>query len=221
MRLNKFIAQATGIARRKADIAITSGRVRVNDLAATLGQSVSPGDIVSLDDIIISTNPKLVVLFHKPVGYVCSRNGQGSKTIYDIIPDKYHHLKPVGRLDKASSGLLLLTNDGDLANQLTHPSNHKIKHYEVSLDKPLQPLHHQMIADYGISLEDGISKLIVTKLIEDSSLHWTVKMSEGRNRQIRRTFQAVGYEVVKLHRTHFGGYSIGELKVGKTRSVKT
>ncbi len=119
-------------------------------------------------------------------------------------------MKPVGRLDKNSTGLLLVTNDGDLANQLTHPSYGKTKIYEVRLDKPLEPLHQQMITDHGIQLEDGPSKLSLHKL-DDSSFNWQITMSEGRNRQIRRTFEALGYEVKKLHRTAFGNYRLDGL----------
>jgi 23S rRNA pseudouridine2605 synthase len=147
-------------------------------------------------------------MMNKPVGYVVSRNGQGSPTIYSLLPLQYHKLKPVGRLDKASSGLLLLTNDGNLANDLTHPSKQKVKIYEISLNLPLQPLHRQMISDHGIELEDGNSKLQLERREEGNDKDWTVTMHEGRNRQIRRTFGALGYDVTKLHRTQFGPYKL-------------
>ena len=125
------------------------------------------------------------MLLNKPVGYVCSRKGQGSQTIYDLIPAKYHHLESVGRLDKDSSGLLLLTDDGELANKLTHPSFRKEKVYEVTLDKSL---HESDLArlQHGIELDDGTSRFIISPLKAQNS--YLVTISEGRNRQIRRTF---------------------------------
>jgi len=98
---------------------------------------------------------------------------------------------------------------------MTHPSFHKTKEYEVTLDHDLEPLHQQMISDYGIQLEDGYSQLTLTRLNDDSRREWIVSMHEGRNRQIRRTFAALGYSVVKLHRTRFGNYSLGDIKSGE------
>lgn len=219
MRLNKLIAQATGIGRRSADAAISEGRVTVDGQPPVLGQDVPASASVTLDGKILDTaqttdTPKTTILFHKPTGCVVSRNGQGSRTIYDLLPAAYQALKPIGRLDKESSGLLLLTNDGQLAFGLTHPSKQKTKIYEVTLDKPLRPLHHQMISDYGIMLDDGRSKLHLERLTDSSNTQWRITMHEGRNRQIRRTFRALGYGVIALHRTQFGNYKLGTLAVG-------
>jgi len=134
--------------------------------------------------------------------------------VYDLLPAYYQQLKPIGRLDKESSGLLLLTNDGELAHELTHPSRHKIKRYEVTLNKPLQPLHRQMISEFGLQLEDGLSKLLLDR-IEQDDLHWLITMHEGRNRQIRRTFESLGYAVTRLHRTQFGDYLLNDLPLGE------
>ena len=219
MRLNKFIAQATGMGRRPADAAIAAGRVLVNNRQPALGQDISDQDAVTLDGRPLSATatvpgvPQTIVL-NKPVGYVVSRQGQGSKTVYDLLPASYGHLKPVGRLDKESSGLLLLTSDGQLAFDLTHPSKQKIKLYEVTLNKPLQPLHHQMISDYGVRLEDGPSQLQLERLDQSDPRQWRVTMHEGRNRQIRRTFAALGYTVTRLHRTAFGTYQLHGLRSG-------
>jgi 23S rRNA pseudouridine2605 synthase len=219
MRLNKYIALATGMSRRAADTAIADGRVRLNSIPPTQGVQVTEGDIVTLDGQTIAPLKHTTIMFHKPVGCVCSRDGQGSETIYDILPRQYDHLKPVGRLDKYSSGLLILTNDGNLANELTHPSRQKLKVYEVTLHKELQPLHRQMISDYGVELEDGRSKLVLDRLEDDNDKKWTVTMSEGRNRQIRRTFAALGYTVRELHRTQFGPYILGNLKSGQIKEI--
>lgn len=137
-----------------------------------------------------------------------------------IAAKNLHHLKPVGRLDKDSSGLILMTNDGDFAHSMTHPSFYKIKRYLVTIDQPLQPLHRQMINDFGVQLPDGRSQLTLERQHEGDDYRWIVEMSEGRNRQIRRTFDALGYTVKKLHRTNFGNYSLGDLKRGEWREEK-
>lgn len=219
MRLNKYIAQATGLSRRAADAAIEAGRVHVNSLTATPGRDITDADSVTLDGrpITPTVNTPQTIMMNKPAGYIVSRNGQGSSTIYDLLPRRYHHLKPVGRLDKESSGLLLLTNDGELAHQLTHPSFQKVKIYEITLYKPLQPLHRQMISDHGIQLEDGPSKLQLDRLQEGNDTAWRVTMREGRNRQIRRTFDALSYTVKTLHRTNFGPYQLTDLAPGKIK----
>ncbi len=207
VRLNKFIASSTGLSRRAADAAIQDGRVRVNNLLPEAGQQVQDTDAVTLDGKTLSApQSHQTIMLNKPVGYIVSRDGQGGRTIYDIIPLELHRLKPVGRLDKHSSGLLLMTDDGDLAAELTHPKHHKVKIYEIVLNKPLAPLHRQMIADFGIQLEDGTSILGLERLEDGNETRWKVTMHEGRNRQIRRTFQALGYDVRRLHRTHFGPY---------------
>lgn len=220
MRINKYIAAATGMSRRAADAVIQRGGVCSNGTPVTPGTDVGPQDAITINGRPITLQTTSVtIMLNKPRGYVVSRDGQGSKTIYDILPREYRQLKPVGRLDKDSSGLLLLTNDGKLAHQLTHPSFQKVKVYEVTLYKPLQPLHHQMISDYGVQLEDGPSKLHLERLHEHNDTAWRVTMHEGRNRQIRRTFAALGYEVKTLHRTHFGPYSLGGLSKGQSREL--
>ncbi len=220
-RLNKFIAHSAGLSRREADAAIESGRVKVNGIRAELGSQVSPDDIVILDDTkLAETTNYTYIALHKPTGYVCSRREQGeTPTIYSLLPESQRNLKAVGRLDKDSSGILLLTDDGDFAHSMTHPKFHKSKSYNVTLDAPLAPLHHQMINDYGVQLEDGRSQLQLEK-IDDDAKSWRITMHEGRNRQIRRTFSALGYTVVTLHRTQFGPYSLGELPSGQTTPVQ-
>lgn len=222
-RLNKYLAHTTGISRREADEFIEQGKVRVDGTVVNLGAQFDPTrQSVSINGHPVSAKrPYTYLLMHKPVGYVCSRKQQGyTLTIYSILPPKYHDLKPVGRLDKDSSGLLLLTDDGDFAHQMTHPKFHKAKTYQIALDKPLTPLHRQMISDHGIILEDGPSKLQLERLKDGNDTEWIVNMHEGRNRQIRRTFFSLGYEVTRLHRTQFGTYSLGDLKPNELRIIK-
>ena len=219
LRLNKFLAERLGVSRREADDLISSGKIKVDGKTAKIGAKVDNSSKVCYNEKTIPFQTDFLYLaFNKPVGYVCSRRAQGdSPTLYDLLPAKYQKLKTVGRLDKNSSGLILLTNDGDFAYQMTHPKFRKTKVYEIELNKPLEPLHQQMISDYGVMLEDGVSRF---KIIRDNSTQlpssgYTVILTEGRNRQIRRTFATLGYKVTKLHRTHFGKYELGNLKPKK------
>ena len=186
MRLNKFIAHATGISRREADELIRTGNVVVNGKAADLGCDVDPNDdtVTVNNQLVKLPTEHTTIMLNKPVGYVCSRNAQarGVKTIYELLPDQYKALKTVGRLDKDSTGLILLTNDGDLAHQLTHPSFTKTKEYIVELDHALAPLHQQMISDFGIDLDDGPSQLLLERL-NDERTKFNITMHEGRNRK--------------------------------------
>ena len=215
-RLNKFVALSLGVSRRKADELIEKGKIIVDGQPARLGQQISSTNQIIYDGQSLEIQPKKLIALNKPTGYLCSRASQGGiPTIYKLLPKHLHHLKPVGRLDKDSSGLILLTNDGDFAHTMTHPSFYKIKRYLVTIDKPLQPLHRQMINDFGVQLPDGPSQLTLERQHDGDDYRWIVQMSEGRNRQIRRTFDAMGYTVKKLHRTDFGKYSLGELKRGE------
>ncbi len=219
MRLNKFLAQYTNLSRRSADTAVSDGRVEINNTLAKLGDMVIDSDVVTLDNSVITPSGNILTLImNKPIGYVCSREGQGSKTVYELLPGRFSHLNCVGRLDKDSSGLLMFTNDGELANQLTHPRYQKQKKYIVNLNNALEPIHQQMISDHGINLIDGNSKLMLTKIDSDAKI-WEVTMTEGRNRQIRRTFSALGYRVTSLHRTDFGPYNLDSLKLGDYKHI--
>lgn len=241
IRLNKFLAERLGISRREADEAIAAGRVTIDDQKATLGARLEFEKIDKMPkvcyngNIVPSETDFLYLAFNKPVGYVCSRHAQGSApTLYEILPKEYQKLKSVGRLDKDSSGLILLTNDGDFAFKMTHPKFQKEKQYEVTLDRPLEPLHQQMISDYGVMLDDGPSRFTVIRTAgvtaaegvpreslagEDSSRQdpcsYVAILREGRNRQIRRTFAALGYRVTALHRTTFGPFALTGLAPGK------
>ncbi len=222
LRLNKFLAEKIGLSRREADNFIAAGKVLVNNKPAVLGARITDKDEIIVDGKKIDTSPSdyTYIMLNKPEGYVSSRKAQGdASTLYELLPEKYQSLKTVGRLDKNSSGLILLTNDGDFAFSHTHPKFYKIKTYIVTLDHALEPLHQQEISDFGIQLDDGPSKLFLSKL-NDERTEWQVEMSEGRNRQIRRTFAALGYEVVKLHRIEFGAYRLNDLESGKYKVVE-
>lgn len=214
IRLNKYLAFQLGISRREADEYIERGQVTANGEVVQLGAQAAKDAVITVKGSIIGGHVvHEYLIFNKPAGYVCSRKQQGdAPTIYDLVPAEYKSLKTVGRLDKDSSGLIILTNDGDFAFQMTHPKFYKVKVYGVHLDKDLAPLHQQMISDHGITLDDGPSKFELERVQDDRRDMWRISMSEGRNRQIRRTFSALGYTVTALHRTDFGPYTLGDLK---------
>jgi 23S rRNA pseudouridine2605 synthase len=219
MRINKYIAQATRLSRRAADTAIAGGRVELNGQPPQPGADITSKDTVTLDGRTITPDVKIqTIMLHKPSGYVCSRDGQGSLTIYDLLPEKYQNLNSIGRLDRDSSGLLLLTNDGQLAQELSHPSHQKAKTYEITLDHDLTEDDRRKITTEGVQLNDGISKFELEPR-GDRATRWTAVLREGRNRQLRRTFTAIDYNIINLHRTGFGGYQLDELSIGSTKVV--
>ena len=238
IRLNKFLAERLGLSRREADDIIASGKITVNGEVAKLGARISEKDQVAYaGKAVVFEKTYTYLKFNKPVGFVCSRKKQGeADTIYSLIPEKYRALKTVGRLDKDSCGLILLTDDGDFAFKLTHPKFQKHKTYLVILDRPLEPLHQQMVSDFGVDLPDGRSQLILshpdkkdleffTQKISQADLNsdnrkiWRIEMSEGRNRQIRRTFAALGYRVIFLRRIEFDNFLLGPLKEGSWEEI--
>lgn len=219
IRVNKYIALHAGLSRREADEYVQKGRVQINGTLAEIGARVHAGDSVAIDGRPITSVAYEYIALNKPVGYVCSRKQQGdAPTMYELLPENYRNLKAVGRLDKDSSGILLLTNDGDFAHQMTHPSFQKTKIYEVTLLQPLQPLHQQMISDFGVMLEDGKSQFSISKR-DGTDNQYEIVMREGRNRQIRRTLAALGYGVTALHRIQFGPYQLLGLAPGQYRVV--
>jgi 23S rRNA pseudouridine2605 synthase len=222
LRLNKYLALQLGISRREADNLIDQKKVTINGQLSTLGARFIDGDKIIVDSKEIKGGTKYeCIALNKPSGYVCSRKHQGDNpTIYELLPESLHYLKTVGRLDRDTSGLILLSNDGDFTFRMTHPSFSKTKIYQVRLDRSLEPLHQQMISDYGVRLEDGVSKLQLERLNDENDRkNWTITMHEGRNRQIRRTFGSLGYTVIKLHRTNFGNYSLDDIRPGKYKFV--
>ena len=202
IRLNKFLAERLGISRREADALISSGQVTIDGQPAILGARVDSSNKICYNNKIVPATVHFSYLaFHKPVGYVCSRRAQGSApTIYDLLPAEYRKLKTVGRLDKDSSGLILLTDDGDFAFQMTHPKFRKTKVYEVELDRPLEPLHQQMIMDYGVALDDGPSRF---KIIRDTSTgDATGGTPAARSRQANTVGEAATAGPVEIGRAH-------------------
>lgn len=215
MRLNRYLAQAAGLSRRGADTAITEGRVTIDGKAASLGDQVSDGQMVKLDGKAVELQQMRTLMLNKPVGTISSRRQQGdTPTIYSLLPSDLHKLKPIGRLDKNSSGLLLLTNDGQLAQRLTHPRYAKLKYYLVVTNPQLITEHRNLIIGNGVQLADGLSRFRVSAA---AGGRWLVELTEGRNRQIRRTFQALGYDITTLHRVELDSLELGDLAPKKWR----
>jgi pseudouridine synthase len=217
MRLNKYLSEHTLLSRRKADVAIADGRVAVNDNMPQVGQQVTPEDSVTLDGREVNqsngTEKLITVLLNKPVGFVCSKNGQGSRTIYSLLPKEYQRLNIAGRLDKDSSGLVILTNDGELLNELTHPSNNKKKVYEVTTDKELDENDTEALIT-GVDIgEKSLSKFESIK--KESKNSYEVVLTEGRNRQIRKMLNKRHVSVESLYRKSVDTHTcdgIGERK---------
>lgn len=216
-RINQYVAAASSLSRRAADAAVAAGRVQIGDHTATPGETVTAGTTVKLDGHVLKP-PQIhhYVILHKPVGYISSRAQQGKDpTLYDLLPKNMRNLRIAGRLDRDSSGLVLLSDDGPFINRYTHPSHGKIKVYELELNKPLTATDRSRL-ETGVRLADGLSRL---GILAQRGRHATVSLSEGRNRQIRRTLGALGYDVVVLHRTAIGNYRLGELKSGSWQEV--
>jgi len=219
MRLNRYLAYRYGSSRRDADEAIAAGQILVNSKTGQLGQVINAEtDLISwAGRVPIKQSQHITVLLNKPVGYVSSRSGQGSHTVYDLLPAAYQNLKIGGRLDKDSSGLVLLTTDGELIQQITHPSEGKTKQYLVGLDKKLSPAHIKELL-LGIDIGDERpSRLSCTPTPTENQ--YNVSLGEGRNRQIRRTFARLGYTVNLLHRTSIGDIEIGDLESGHYKAL--
>lgn len=215
MRINKYVSLASGISRRKVDILLKERRIKINNQLAIVGQQVQPNDLVYLNNKILKIPKFTTIILNKPTGYVVSRNGQGSKTVYDLIPKELSNLNPVGRLDKNSSGLLILTNDGELANNLSHPRFIKQKVYIINTDKKISEKDLNAI-NKGVKLSDGISYMTIS-IYKDSG--YKIKMHEGKNRQIRRTLEHLGYKVKSLHRIKFASYDLSDLQLGAYREI--
>lgn len=216
VRLNKVIADSGYCARRKADALILAGAVQVNgQTVQALGVRIdAKKDQVTVEGKPLPRIAKVYLRFYKPVGVLTSRKGQ--KTIYDLLPPEYQSVDPAGRLDRDSSGLLILSNDGDFLHQITHPRFHLPKVYEVRLAKPLQTKHFQQLKT-GILLvpEQKWAKMVEIIEIPTSPNTYQMQLITGYNRQIRRSVEAVGNQVIELKRVSFGPIQLGSLKPGK------
>ncbi len=219
MRIQKFLSRAGVASRRKAEVMVLAGRVRVNGTVLTeLGTAVDPTlDQVEVDGSAVHLPEARWIRFHKPVGVLCtSVDTHGRRTIYDVLPDEYSSLRYVGRLDLETEGLLLLTNDGDVANRLQHPRHQVEREYEVCVDGvPSEKDIARLRA--GVMLDDGLARPVRVEVVapvkECGNL--TLVMTEGRKREVRRLMYAVGFPVVTLRRVRFGPVKLGDLASGE------
>lgn len=213
-RLNKFLASCAVGSRRKCDELIQSGRVEVNGSPClNLGTRIGPGDHVRVDGKRVSPKESLVVAFHKPRGFVCTREDElRRETIYDLLPPALRSLHHVGRLDRDSEGLLILTNDGDLSQRLMHPSKSVEKEYLVTANQAFENQHLDQFLE-GIHTPEG--KLRAKAIERLSPRRIKVILDHGVKRQIRVMFEALGYQVTKLLRVRVGGLWLGDLEPGR------
>lgn len=220
IRLNKFLANAGVCSRREADEFIQAGAVKVNDEVVTeLGTKVLRSDKVLFHDQPVTIEKKVYVLLNKPKDYVTtSDDPQNRKTVMDLVKDACpERIYPVGRLDRNTTGVLLLTNDGDLASKLTHPKFLKKKVYHVFLDKPVSANDLQKISD-GIELEDGVIKADAIDYPDpEDQKQVGIEIHSGKNRIVRRIFESLGYRVVKLDRVQFAGLTKKNVRRGDWR----
>ena len=222
-RLNKFIASSGLCSRRKADEMIEAGKVFVNGkVVKELGFQVGPKDKVVIDKQLIKPQRHEYYKFYKPAGYITTSDDEkGRKTIYDVLPKELRHLKPVGRLDKDSTGLLILTNDGELINQLTHPSVKVTKVYTVSVEGKITINDLETLAK-GIEIEKGKIAYADARVIEfdKNETMLQVVLTQGLNRQIRKMFDYLGHPVVSLKRIQHATIGLEGLKRGQVRMIK-
>ena len=225
MRINRFLSESGVASRRASDKLIQEGRVKINGKVCKLGDSVDENsDIVTVDGKKIELSAvRRYYIMNKPKGYVCTvSDDKGRKTVMDLLPADIGRVYPVGRLDYDSEGMLLFTDDGDLAFRLTHPKNEVPKTYLVKIEGEVTEIALNKLRS-GVELDGKLTNRSKIKIVETdkkyTKLHITV--NEGRNRQVRRMFETIGKEVIFLKRIKIGDLSLGSLERGKVRRLST
>lgn len=223
-RLQKVIANSGYTSRRKAEELITAGKVKVNSKVVTvLGTKVTSKDIIHVEGNLLQSEEKVYYLLYKPVGYVSTTNDEfGRKTVLDLVPND-KRVYPVGRLDYDTSGVLLLTNDGDFTNILTSPKNHVEKEYRVKLDGLLRKEESTLICR-GIQLDTYKTKKARIKDVSynknNLTTQATIIITEGKYHQVKKMFEFTGHKVLKLKRVRFGYITLDNMKTGEHRLLK-
>lgn len=220
IRLNKYIANSGICSRREADTYITAGVVKVNDTIVTeMGYKVQPYDRVVFEGQLLKNEAKVYIVLNKPKDVISAVSDErGERTVIDIVKGSCpERLYPVGRLDKPTTGVLLITNDGDLTKKLTHPSSNIKKIYQVGLDKPLTKADMESLVE-GVTLEDGeIHADEISYIDLDDKKKIGVELHSGKNRIVRRMFDHLGYNVKKLDRVYFAGITKKNVQRGRWR----
>lgn len=222
MQLVKYIAHAGVCSRRNAAELIKQGLVTLNGLCVEqLNTIVHEHDTVKVKGKVVKPEAHLYLMLNKPLGYICTNSDEQSrKTIFDLLPAyKKTKLFTIGRLDKDSSGLLLVTNDGDWAQKLAHPSFQIKKEYLVVLNKPLDSVDYNQVLK-GVRLVDGVAQFD-SVIVQKSKMHLKITLHSGKNRIIRRVFEHVGYRVRELKRIRFGPYKLEKLSPGCYRQISS
>lgn len=222
MRINQYIASAGVSSRRRADELIEEKRVRVNgEILTSLGYHVEDGDVVEVDGAVVEpVSKKVYYLLNKPTGYVTSTaDKEGRPLVTELVPDSVR-VFPVGRLDLNTSGLLILTNDGELSNKLMHPSHGFPKRYLVRAQGIIGRKEAAWL-EKGVDIGDFVTSPAEVQLLKHdrNSTVCEITIHEGKNRQVRRMFKAIGHPVLELSRTGLGDLSIGKLALGQCRKL--
>ncbi|MFM7473761.1 MAG: pseudouridine synthase [Crocinitomicaceae bacterium] len=222
IRLNKYLSNAGVCSRREADVLIQTGVVTVNGQIITeLGYKIKPGDVVQYDGETINAETKRYVLLNKPKGFITTMDDpRGRKTVMTLVSKACRErVYPVGRLDRETTGLLLFTNDGDMAKKLTHPRYQARKIYHVELHKPVIKEDLDKLLN-GVDLEDGRTKVDKAEFVEvGNNREVGVELHSGKNRIVRRLFEALGYNVLRLDRVQFAGLTKKDLPRGMFRHL--
>lgn len=221
MRINKYLA-ACGIAsRRSCDELIASGKVKVNGKVASTGMDIGESDEVTVNGTPVSIKKNEYYMLNKPKGYICSvSDDKGRKTVLDLLPEGVGRVYPVGRLDYDSEGLVILTTDGELAQRLTHPSNEVPKTYLVRIEGTITEQDLNPIRS-GVEIEGKLTKKCKAHIVETNKAYTKIHITitEGRNREIRKMFEAIGKEVVFLKRIKIGDITLRGLDRGQYRKL--
>lgn len=222
-RLNKYIASTGYCSRRNADELIEAGKVKVNEtVVKELGYSVGPKDKVYINNHLIRPQELTYIRYYKPAGYITTMDDEkGRKTIYDLLPEEVKNLKPVGRLDKDSTGLLIMTNDGNLINELAHPSVKIPKVYRVCAQGKLNMEHLTKMAK-GLEIEPGKIAYADSSIIEYEGKNTILEiiLYQGLNRQIRKMLDMMGFPVISLKRIAHGPIDLLGMKKGQFKYLK-
>ena len=223
VRLNKYIASCGFCSRRKADEYIEAGKVKVNgEVITELGFIINTKDTVEINNKTVKPEVYTYIRYYKPAGYITTMNDEkGRKTIYNILPEEVRHLKPVGRLDKDSTGLLILTNDGDFINEMAHPSVKVPKIYRVTAQGKLN-LNDLTLMEKGIEIEKGQIAYAYARIVdfENKNTILEIMLYQGLNRQIRKMLDCLGHPVISLKRLSMGPVDLQGLKKGQFKYLR-
>jgi 23S rRNA pseudouridine2605 synthase len=220
MRINLFLTKTLNISRRSADDYLKAGKIKINQKTAKLGEQIDPEtDKISFENKVLKlvTTKKTTIALYKPKKYITTKNDpEGRGTVMDLLPEKFKDLKPIGRLDYESEGLLLLSDDGELIYRLTHPKFEKEKEYILDLKNEVTDKLIKLFLK-GIKLKEGLAKADAVKKISDKKI--SVTLHQGYNRQLRRMTELCNNQVKNLKRVRMGNIELGSLKPGKWREI--